>query len=77
MTNRRNVPDVDAALLIACSRRAMAIQRRDEALETIRLADAEIVTCERHIALCDRSIGALLDERIEVRAKQAEKVVAE
>lgn len=72
--SRRSVADVDAALASACSRRTLAVQHREKALAAIKEADDELLVCQKHMEILDRTIAGLLDERIQRRAEQAEKI---
>jgi hypothetical protein len=79
----RCIEDVDRALVIATSRRTLAVQELnrahatvDQAEQALMRAEQEKLLRERHVEMCDRSIAGLLDERIRARAAEAEKVAA-
>jgi hypothetical protein len=79
----RCIADVDRALIIAASRRTLALQQHDAAVGAVEAAERALLQAEqnrllreRHIEMCDRSIDGLLAERSRARAAEAEKVTA-
>ena len=66
----RPVETVDQALVIAASRRTLAVQNRDNAIAAAAKADSDVLIYERHIEMCDRAITGLLDERLRALADE-------
>jgi hypothetical protein len=80
----RCIEDVDKALTIATSRRALALQERGRAEDAVQAAERELLRAEqnrllreRHVELCDKSITGLLDERLRSQATEGERVLSE
>lgn len=77
----RELDTVNRALVMACSRRARAIAKRDQAARdlanaqrVLEAAEMQHATCERHVDLCDKQINELLDERL--MAERADQIVS-
>lgn len=64
----RDPDTIDQALTVMCDCRARAIANRDAAIAAIETAERDVLLYESDVAMCDKRITGLLDERLAASA---------